>query len=203
MTYEDFKNTIQELHTGAAMATQIDNISKLVLGKIARLRLKNRVKLGTITVGSNTSWNLNTEFGDFLALKTNPENKNKCIYYYQSTEPLWLTLTNHSRFITNTEGGFATMLGNTLKVDFPTGITNIPTLYVPYYSKFLVLDMDGSTEKEKPENNGDTFLFDSVFDDAFVEGVLLYLKRKELSDYEFVKAVNEWTKSVQELQFYQ
>jgi len=203
MKYSDFKSTITELHSGAIITSQINNVSKLVLGKIARLRLNNRIKIGEITVGSNTSWNLDTELTDFFALKLDAENQNRCIYYYQSTEPCFLIQTNNSRFIQNTEGGFATLLGHTLKVNFPSGVSSVSKLYIPYYSKFLVLDKDGSTEKETPAEDNDTFLFDSVFDDAFVEGVLLYLKRKDLNDYEFVKAVAQWEKSIQSLIFYQ
>jgi len=203
MLYSEFKATVQDLHTGGEIPDSIDNIAKLVLGKLARLRLKNRVKIASLTVGSNVSFNLKTLVPDFFALKTDAENKNRCLYYYQSTEPSFFEHTNNSRFVMNTQGYFSTLTGLTLKINFPQGITNIDTLYMPYFSKYLVLDEDGTTEKEKPENDNDEFLFDSVFDDAFVEGVLLYLKRRELDDNEYTKATQEWNKSLQSIVFYQ
>jgi hypothetical protein len=201
MTYSEFKATIQELHTGASMFTQIDNISKLVLGKIAKLRLKERVKIKELTVGGNTEFNLLTEIPDFFAIKSSPENGNRDIYYYQSSNPFYLVMTNNSRFVQNISGGFASIVGRILKVNFGTGIT-VDKLYIPYYSKYLVQDSAGN-EKETPDDDDDIFLFNSIFDDVFVDGVLLYLKRKELSDSEFTKAQSEWNKSLQGLAFYQ
>lgn len=203
MTYLEFKSLVQDLHTGATIPNAIDDISKLVLGKIARVRLKNRIKVGEITVGSDVSWNLDTEFGDFIALKADAENNNKCVYYMESATPIWLKQTNHSRFMLNTGGGFATLLGHTLKVNFGASSSSVSTLFVPYFSKFLVLDTDGITEKEKPVNDDDTFLLDSIFDDAFVDGVLLYIKRAEMDDGEFSKAITAWKKSLNDLIFYQ
>jgi len=203
MLYSDFKATIQDLHTGGDLPDSIDNIAKLVLGKIARLRLKNRIKIASITVGSNTSFDLSTLVPDFFALKTDAENKNRSIYYYQSTNPCFFENTNHSRFIMNPGGYFSTIIGMTLKINFPQGISDIATIYLPYFSRYLVLDADGITEKETPSEEGDVFLFDSAFDDAFVDGVLLYLKRRELDDSEWTKATQEWNKSLQSIVFYQ
>lgn len=201
MTYSEFKATIQEIHTGAVIPVQIDNISKLVLGKLARLKLKTRIKIGELTVGSATSFNLDTLLPDFFALKPDAENKNRCIYYLQSTAPFFLIQTNHSRFILNTQGGFATLIGRILKVNFPNGVS-VTTLFVPYYSKYLVANSDGD-EKEKPSADSDVFLFDSIFDDVFVDGVLLYLKRRELSDKEFIKATQVWIDSLNSISFHQ
>ena len=201
MTYLEFKTTVGDLNSGATVPDSIDIITKLVLGKIARLRLSKRIKTKEITVAGNTEWVLSTEIPDFLGFKLDAENNNRCIYYYQSTTPYFLILTNPSRFVQNIEGGYAAIIDGKLKINLPEGITSPDTLYVPYYSKYLVLD--GTTEKEKPIKDGDTFLLDSVFDDALVEGVLLYIKRRSLNDYEFAKAVKEWNQSIASLALYQ
>jgi hypothetical protein len=201
MQYLDFKTTVGDLNTGATVPASIDTITKLVLGKIARLGLTTRAKTKEITVSGNTEWILGSEIPDFVRFKVDAENK--CIYFYQSTEPIFLILTNPAEFVRHTEGGYAAIIDNKLKISLPTGMTSPTTLYVPYFSKYLVLDEDGTTEKENPEEDGDTFLFPSIFDDALVEGVLLYIKRRELNDYEFAKAVQEWEKSVSSLAFYQ
>jgi len=204
MTYSEFKETITELHTGASTGGQIDNITKLVLGKLARLKLKARIKIGEKTTNLSTefSFNILTEFDDFFALKPDAENNNRCVYYFESTTPVYLRQTNPSRYEQAIEGGVATLIGRTMKIRLPSGASAPSTLFVPYFSKFLVLDEDGTTEKEKPEEEDDTFLFDSVFDDSLVDGVLLYLKRKELSDGEFAKASKEWRDSLNDILFY-
>jgi len=183
MKYSELKSTVKAVHTEAGLSTKIDNLAKLVLGKIARTRLKERIKIGEITPGSDTSWNIKTQFPGFFALKPNAENRNRCIYFYQSTIPYFLKQTNNSRFVI-AEGngcGGATLNGRTLSINLPTGFSVPDTYYVPYFSMFLVLDKDGSTEKEKPEEDDDTFLFDSVYDDVLIDGILLYLKRREMS----------------------
>ncbi len=204
MTYKEFKELVTELNTGVTLATNIDLITKIVLGQISRLKLKDRLKVGEITTGGATEFNLRTFLPDFISLKTYQENKNKCIYYFQGSDsPIYLQQTNVSRFEDAVAGGRATLIGRTLKVGFPNGAVVPTTLYVPYFSKYLVLDADGITEKEGPEDDEDTFLLDSIFYDSLVDGVLLYLKRKELKDGEFNKAKIQWTKSVNELAFYQ
>ena len=200
MEYSDFKALVGDLNTGSSVPDSIDTITKLVLGKIARLGLNTRTKIKEITVSGATEWVLSTEIPDFIRLKVNAENRS--VYFYQSTEPCFLILTNPAEFIRHTEGGYATIIGGKLKINLPTGMTSPATLYVPYFSKYLVQE-NGGTEKEKPTEDNDTFLLDSIFDDAIVEGVLLYIKRRELNDYEFAKAVKEWEKSVSSLAFFQ
>lgn len=203
MIYGDLKNLIEDLHAGGDIPDSLDNLATLVLGKIARIRLKELITKGTITTGGETEFDMADLFPDFLAFKSDAENQNRCIYYLESTIPFWIRLTNPSRFSLNTEGGFAYLQGRTLVIDWPTGAT-IPTyLYFHYYSKYLVLDENGSTKKEAPENDGDKFLFNSVFDDVFVEGVGLYLRRREMDDNEFIKASQEWQKSFKDIVFYQ
>lgn len=204
MTYGEAREIINTLQSGMAIPDNLGMIFKLVLGKIARKKTKSRVKIGEITVGSNTEFALGsaTYLPAFLALKPDAENKNKCIYYYQSTVPYFLRLTTPSRFAEHTEGGFSTMRGRTLEINFPEGIETVTTIYVPYYSKYLVLDADGSTEKETPENDDDEFLIGSEFDDVLIDLVLLYLKRADMDDAEFMKASGLAVKALNEVAFY-
>ena len=204
MTYGEAQELIDTLHSGAKIPDNLGMIFKLVLGKIARKKIKSRVKLGEITVGGNTEFALGSDgyLPAFLTLKTDAENKNKCIYYYKSTEPYFLRLTTPSRFSEHTEGGVAMMEGKTLKVNFPEGAGTVATIYVPYYSKYLVLDEDGSTEKETPENTDDEFLLGSEFDDVLIDLVLLYLKRADMDDAEFMKASGLAGKALNEVAFY-
>jgi len=204
MTFKELKTVAKDLHTGSLLPTQINIVTGLVLGKLARLRLNSRKKIHEITIGSDSEWVLATEIPDFLSLKSDQGNNGKSIYYYVGTEPCFLNMTNNSRFSqSQTIGGVATIIGGKLKVSFPTGTGDIGTLYVPYFSKYLVLDEDGTTEKFRPENDDDTFLIDEMYEDVLVEGILLYTKRRELSTNEFTKALREWENSVASLLYYQ
>ena len=204
MTYGEARELINTLHSGATVPNNLAMIFKLVLGKIARKKIKSRVKIGEITVGENTEFVLGSDscLPAFLALKPDAENGNKCIYYYQSTEPYFLKLTTPSRFAEHTEGGHAMLEGRTLNINFPEGTGTVSTIYVPYYSKYLVLDEDGSNEKETPENTDDEFLIGSEFDDVLIDLVLLYLKREDMDDAEFMKANGLASKALNEVAFY-
>jgi len=204
MLFSEFQDILQELNTGATNPNYIGGILKLVLGKISRHKLPSRVKLANITTSGATSFNLNTLVTDFIDFKTQigEGNKDRCIYFYQSSSlPFDLPLVNNSRFVDHTEGGYATLIGRTLKISLPSGMTVPANIYFPYYSKYLVLDDDGVTEKEKPENSNDTIISPSEFDDILIDGVLLYISRKEKEDSEYAKNVQEWEKRVQELVF--
>jgi len=204
MIYKELKEVAKDLHTGSMLPTQINLVVGLVLGKLARLKLNNRKKVHEITVGNDSEWVLSTEIPDFLSLKADYGNNGRSIYYYEATEPRFLNMTNNSRFTqSETLGGVFTIIDGKLKVSFPTGASSISTLYVPYFSRYLVLDEDGTTEKFKPANDEDTFLLDEIFEDALVEGILLYTKRREMQSGEFTKALREWENSVASLLFYQ
>ena len=203
MTYDDAVELITIMKPGGTIPDSIPKIMKLVLGKMARRRIISSQRTAEITTGGNSSFLLSTFIPDFFDFKLDLENKNRGPYFYNGTEPCFLVVTNKSRFAQNTEGGYCCIDDRTLNVNFPAGYT-IPTkLYVPIWSKFLVLDEAGVILKETPENGGDTFIFDSVFDDVFIDGVLLYLNRKDLDDNEYMKANGEWVKSLNEISFYQ
>lgn len=204
MTYGEARKIINTLHSGQSIPDNLNMLFKLVLGKIARKKMKSRVKIGEIIVENKTEFALGSDdyLPAFFALKPDAENENKCIYYYQSTEPYFLTLTNPSRFIENTGGGFSMMEGKTLKINLPEGIDTVTKIYVPYYSKYLVLNKDGLAEKEMPEDDNDEFLLGSEFDDILIDSVLLYLKRGDMDDSEFMKASGIANKSLSEIAFY-
>jgi hypothetical protein len=204
MTYDEAQSIISILKPGGSIPATINDLMKLVLGKMARRKIRSAQRTAEITTGGASEFLLSTYIPDFLEFKIDlVVNKNRGPYFYQSTEPYFLQLVGKSDFIKHTEGGFCMVEDGTLKVSWPSGITIPTTLYVPIWGKFLVLDSAGGTLKEKPEEGGDTFIFDSVFDDVFIDGVLLYLNRKDLDDTEFTKANAEWNKSLNELVFYQ
>ena len=204
MTYKELQDVVQVIQTGATNPSKFAILTKLVLGKISRRRLKERLKIGEITTGAASEFILGSSsiLPDFLALKTYPENQNKSVYYIVSDSPRYFQMTNHSRFREFIESGFATLDGRTLKLSYFSGDDIPGTVFVPYFSKYLVLDEDGITEKETPSNSDDTFLMDTVFDDALVEGILIYLTRRDKSAGEFNRAVKEWEQNLNEILFY-
>lgn len=201
MQYSEYKNLIQELNTGHGLPTSIDNLCKIVLGKIARRKIKSSIKLATISTSGSLTLNLSTLLPDFIDFKTDAENKNRCIYYMLTASPMYFTITNHSRFVQETGGYNATLIGNTLYLSMPPGQNAPDTIYFPYYSKYLVEDNAGIA-KEKPENDDDVIIIPSIFDDLLVDGVLYYIARKEKEDSEFNKDTTEWEKRLNDILIY-
>ena len=204
MTYGDLIDVVQVLNTGSSNPDKLDIITKLVLGKIAAKRIQSRIKTAVVTTGGLNKFQLGTAsyVPDFLAPKTNGGNDNKFLYYnFSAGQPYFLPLVPWSNFIEYTEGGYCAIQGHTLYVSYISGITVPSVVNFPYYSKYMVLDSDGITEKEQPENNLDTFLLPSEFDSLIVDGVLLYITRREKDDGEFTKNVQEWDKSLNNMVF--
>lgn len=202
MTYGDLQNMVQTINTGSSNPSYLANFTKLILGKIARRKV--RQSFATITTSGSTEINLKTALPDFISFKTDPENNDRCIYYFEGSNeyPIFFRLSNNSRYAQNVGGGRATIIGNTLKLSIPTGDTIPATIYFPYFSKYLVLDDDGSTEKEQPADSGDTFLIDSVFDDLLVDGLMMYISRREKDNKEFNKNVREWESRLNDIMLY-
>lgn len=204
MTYGDLQNLVQTLNTGSTNPDYLGKITKLVLGKISRRRLKSRVKLASISTGGSFSLDLRTLLPDFLDFKIDASSgKPTCVYYYEGSYPFFFEMSDNSKFAEHTEGGYATLVGSTLKFSMPIGESAPSTIYFPYYSKYLVLDSDGTTEKEEPSDNNDSFLLPSEYDDLLVDGDLLYLSRREKEDSEYTKNVQEWEKRLNEIVYYQ
>ncbi len=204
MTYGDLQNILQTLNTGATNPDYLGKITKLVLGKIARRRIRARIKLASLATSGAFSLDLKTLLPDFLDLKMNAASgKPTCVYYYESDFPFFFDMADNSRFAEHTEGGYATLIGTTLKFSMPIGQSAPATIYFPYYSKYLVLDADGTTEKEEPSDNNDTFLLPSEFDDLLIDGNLLYISRREKESDEYTKNVQEWEKRLNEIVYYQ
>jgi hypothetical protein len=204
MLYSDVLAVVQSINTGASNPQAVGLMAKLVLGKIARRCLPSQVKLFTINnVGLQKDFLLGVPLlcPDFMQLKTDGENNNKCVYFYQSTNPTYFPLVNNSRFREYTQGYYATMTGRTLSVSTPNAVNPPDKIYFIYYSKFLVLDKDGVTYKETPLNNNDVIVIPSEFDDVLIDGILLYIQRREKSDGEFNKAIMSWEKSLNDLMF--
>ncbi len=203
MLYGDAKTLIQALNTGATNPDSINLICKLVLGKMARRKLRDRVKLAEITTSGLTTLNLKTLLPDYFDLKiTIDNNKPKSVYYYQGDIPIYLDLVNFTEFNEYISGGYVSVNGREINISVPFGQEVPSKIYFPYYSFYMVLDKDGSTEKETPVDNDDLLLFPSVFDDVFIDGVLLYLSRREKQDAEYTKNVQEWEKRLNDLSFY-
>jgi hypothetical protein len=206
MTYGDFQNVLQVLNTGATNPNQLGLICKLVLGKIARTRPRNRVKMASVSSSSVTQYNGNiyyitlTSIADFFDVKTDIGDRAKSLlaFYFESDIPNYFELTNLSNLVAKSSGYYAAISGNRLYFTMAAG-ENVPaTIRFPYYSYYLVLDQDGITEKETPSQTNDTFLFKSAFDDLLIDGVLLYISRREKEDSEYSKNVSEWEKRLNE-----
>lgn len=202
MTYGELTDILSVLKPGGSIPDSVDIIVKLVLGKMSRRKLKCSQRTAEITVDGKTEFLLSTYIPDFFDFKIDlVSNRKRGPYFYQSTEPYFIEPTTKADFNIRTEGGYCMISDGTLHVNFPAG-NIVETLYVPIWGKYLVLDAEGGELKEKPEYENDTFIFDSSFDDVLIDGCLLYLNRKDLDDTEFMKANQEWNKSLSELQFY-
>lgn len=201
MTYGEFQNVVQSINTGATNPDVIADLTKIVLGKIARRKI--RIKNAEISTGGLTEIDLKTTLPDFIDFKIEASTgKPRCIYYMKSGYPIFINLVDSEHFAKYVNGHYAYLDGKTLKISFNDSEDIPATLYFPYYSKYLVLDEDGSTEKIKPENADDEFLLDDLFDDVVLDGVMLYITRSEKENDEYTKAVQEWNKSLNDVILY-
>lgn len=196
MTYSELKTVVQDLHTGGPLAASMGTITKMVLGKIARMRPKMTRQIAEVSTSGSREIPLSSEIPDFMAIRKDI-NKGKDIYYYEGDVAIFLTLASYNKFKSNEYDRLACIYNGTLYLS--KGIKVPDTIYVPYHSYYLVLDKDGSTRKSKPIDSDDTFLIDDVYEDVLVDGVLLYLKRRELDNSEFTKSSKEWERQLQSL----
>lgn len=195
-------NAISVLNTGSTVPDNLGFLTKLVCGKIARRRLPDLVKMAEITTAGATSLNLKTLLPDFFDFKLNVEESNKIIYSLDSSNnPTFYYLVSPAMFAENTQGGYAKREGNILTISVPTGEVVPSKLYFNYYSMFCWASSTG-VAKEEPTNNDDVCILNSAFDDAIIEGILLYISRREKENNEYTKNVQEWEKRINEIIFY-
>lgn len=193
MTYSEIKTLFQEINTGTDMFTNIDLVTLMVLNEMAKRKI--RKKTTTITnAGLATSFDLRTEVPDFI----DTIDEDSVYAIGTSNNPYFYRKVNNRKFQLEYRNGVSTIVNRTLKLQtFGTSAAPNP-LYVDHYSKYLVLDEDGTTEKQKPENDDDTFLFDSVFENCLIEGLMLYSSKKEKDTDEFLKSRQAWLESINE-----
>ncbi|HNV62869.1 MAG TPA: hypothetical protein PKN54_07955, partial [Candidatus Cloacimonas acidaminovorans] len=115
--------------------------------------------------------------------------------------PIFYKLVSESEF-NETIGNRAKLAGSSLI--FGTAPSDVvpATIYFPYFSSYCWEDASTGERRERPINNDDICLLNPVFDDVLVEGVLLYISRREKEDSEYTKNVQEWEKRVNELVYY-
>lgn len=195
MTYQELKDVVQDLHTQAPLSSRMGILTKMVLNKIARKRPNFTRREAVIEVNGNTEIDLSSRLPDLIAVKKDVE-KGKDISYSMGSSTHFFTMASYSKYKDFEYDNYAAIYNN--KLYLPKGRVLPEKIYIPYFSKNLVLDKDGETEKEKPENSDDSFLLDSVFEDVLVDGLLLYLKQRELDNSEYNKAKAEWEKSLQQ-----
>jgi len=202
MVYQDLIDALYVLNTGSTTPDSLDLLTKLVCGKIVRRKPKSFERLASITTSGVTTINLRTALPDFVDFKLDPNNDNKIIYSLDSQDrPIFYKLVSESEF-NETIGNRAKLAGSSLI--FGTAPSDVvpATIYFPYFSSYCWEDASTGERRERPINNDDICLLNPVFDDVLVEGVLLYISRREKEDSEYTKNVQEWEKRVNELVYY-
>jgi hypothetical protein len=111
-------------------------------------------------------------------------------------------LVSSGEFAEQTSGGYAKIEGTRLTLKVDEGSATPATIYFPYFSFYAWADGTTDTEKETPSANDDYCVLPSAFDDVLVDGVLLYISRREKESKEYEKNVIEWEKRVNEIIFY-
>lgn len=202
MVYQDLIDALYILNTGSSTPDSLDLLTKLVCGKIVRRKPKSFQRLATITTGGLSSIDLRTSLPDFIDFKLDPNNDNKIIYSLDSqNRPIFYKLVSDSLF-NETIGNRAKLEGKTLILGTEPNDVIPDTIYFPYFSSYCWQDASTGTRRERPVDNEDICLLDPIFDDVLVEGVLLYISRREKEDSEYTKNVQEWEKRVNELVYY-
>lgn len=183
-------------------------LTKLICGRITQRRLEDRVKLASLATSGNLAINLATTLPDFLDFKlridqNSPDNKNKIIYSLDASgNPYFYQLVSPSEFSEHTQGGYAKREGRTITIKVDDGSTVPDIIYFNYYSFYAWRDSITGLEKEIPTNNDDECVLPSVFDSAIIDGLLLYVSRKEKESKEFEKDLASWEKSVSEVIYF-
>ena len=202
MIYGDLSNAIYCLNTGN-LPDNLAFITKLVCGKITRKKISDRVKSAVISTGGLTTINLRTALPDFLDFKSNPNDEGRVIYSIDSNNsPVFYKLVSPALFSASQFGGVVKKEGRNLTFKVDDGETIPANLYFSYYSFYAWSDITTGLEKEVPDNNDDECLLPPVFDDVIVDGILLYISRREKENNEFTKNVSEWEKRVNDVIFY-
>ena len=202
MVYQDLVDALYVLNTGSTTPDKLDLLAKLVCGKILRRKPKSFQRLAEITTSGATSINLRTALPDFVDFKLDPNNDNKIIYSLDSqNRPIFFKLISESEF-NETIGNRAKLEGSTLIFSTSPSDQVPATIYFPYFSLYCWEDASTGDRRERPINNDDICLLNPIFDDVLIEGVLLYISRREKEDSEYTKNVQEWEKRVNELVYY-
>jgi hypothetical protein len=202
MIYQDLIDALTVLNTGSLTPDRVDLLTKLVCGKIVRRKPKSFERLATITTNGETTINLRTALPDFVDFKLDPNNDNKIIYSLDSQDrPIFYKLVSESQF-NETIGNRAKLSGSNLIFDTAPSDVVPNTIYFPYFSLYCWEDAISGEKRETPINNDDICLLNPIFDDVLIEGVLLYISRREKEDSEYTKNVQEWEKRVNELVYY-
>lgn len=202
MTYGELQTMVYSLNTGN-IPDGVGLLAKLISGKITRRRLPDRVKLATISTGGSLVLNLKELLPDFLSFKLDPNNENKIIYSLDSSSnPYFYKLVSSGIFAEQTSGGYAKIEGSTLTLKVDDGSDAPDTIYFPYFSFYAWADGTTDVEKETPTASDDYCILPSAFDDVLVDGILLYISRREKETKEYEKNVIEWEKRVNEMIFY-
>jgi len=202
MTYGDLQTAVYSLNTGN-IPDGVAFLAKLISGKITRKRIPSRVKLASVNTSGSLVLNLTTLLPDFLSFKLDPNNQDMIIYSLDSSnQPYFYKLVSSGEFAQHTRGGYAKIEGSTLTLKVDEGSVAPTTIYFPYFSFYAWADGTTNVEKETPTNNDDYCVIPSAFDDVIVDGILLYISRREKESKEYEKNVIEWEKRVNEIIFY-
>jgi len=202
MIYEDITSIVYSLNTGN-IPDKVDFLTKLVCGKVARKRLPSLIREADITTAGDSSFNLRTTLPDFFDFKTDIKNNSKIIYSLDSSgNPIFYPLLSTVEFAQQTEYPCAKKEGSTLTINYSNGVTAPDNIYFPYYSFYCFEDGTLGTRIETPISSDDICILPPLFDDVIIDGILLYISRKEKESKEYEKNVVEWEKRVNEIIYY-
>lgn len=197
MTYGELTAVAEELNTGSSLPNSTDVIIRMICSKIAQRQPSDLLKKASITTSGSTSLNLRTLLPDFFSFKLGVNNNDKIIYSLDSNNnPTYYKLGTPTVFADNTQGGFAKLEGRLLTISVRTGETTPSVLYFDYHSLYCWADYSTNNPILTPVNNDDYLLLNPSFEPVVIDGLLLYITRKEKDNKEYEKAVIEWEKSL-------
>lgn len=193
---------VYSLNTGN-LPDKVEVLTKLVCGKIARKRIPSLQRLAAVSTGGATTINLRTALPDFFDFKLDPDNDNRIVYSLDTDNvPTFYKLVSPSTFAQYTQGGYAKKEGSSLIISVPENVSTPTTLYFPYFSFYCFEDSNTLLRIETPINSDDECLIPAVFDDVIIDGILLFISRREKETNEYTKNVTEWEKRINEIIFY-
>ena len=190
MTWEElqalFADQTQGISSQSITNANLQLYMKLKLGKITSYYdWSFAIRTGTVATSSTSPVDLKTELPDIKRPITFTGSSGDQPYEWELIPSRDYQLTSDG------DGDYMDPRGKQLYLQTGTESSIPASINVVYFSKYLVIDDDGTTRKEKPENDDDTFVLPTEWEPLLLDGLQMYIlrKHKKYAEYRELKKI--------------